>query len=77
MSDKIKITKYKIKVNKNRLYCGDRRRPVKIAILSDMHGRPYDDVIKITELCRPDLIAAPGDIIEHKHKGYDLGVDFL
>ncbi len=77
MSDKIKITKYKIKVNKNRLYCGDKRRPVKIAILSDMHGRPYDDVIKITELCRPDLIAAPGDIIEHKHKGYDLGVNFL
>lgn len=77
MPGKIKITKYKIKVSKERLYCGDKHRPVKIAILSDMHGRPYDDVIRLTKFCKPDLIAAPGDIIEHKHKGHSLGIDFL
>ncbi len=39
--------------------------PVKrsIALLSDLHDRPFDDILLSLEKKRPDIIAIPGDII--------------
>ena len=37
--------------------------PLRIALLADLHNRPYQTVIDSLELNKPELIAIPGDVI--------------
>lgn len=72
------ITEYEIHPDPDRLYTGtDRRMPVRAAIVSDLHGRSAADIIKILGMLKPDIILAPGDILELKDRGYPHGISFL
>ena len=37
--------------------------PVSIALLTDLHNRPYKDIIRRVEKYAPDIIAVAGDVI--------------
>ena len=54
--DKIIVTKYQIK--------GPERPLVKIALVSDLHDRNPDEVLRLLHQQRPDLILAAGDLME-------------
>ena len=44
--------------------------PVRIALLSDMHGRPFAKALARAAACRPDLIAVPGDVLNRHSLDY-------
>ncbi len=37
--------------------------PLKIALLADLHARPFDDVLRSLDANRPDIICIAGDIV--------------
>jgi len=39
----------------------------RLALLADLHGRPYDHVIASVRAHRPELIAIAGDILYGSH----------
>ena len=46
--------------------------PVSVALLADLHGRPFDFVISSLETHKPDLIAIAGDIVYGSHPTDDI-----
>lgn len=78
MNRKIEISNYEIKLPPEKLYTGEGERiPVRAAIVSDLHGRPYNNVLSVLKELSPDLILAPGDIIENGQNDHKLGIPFL
>lgn len=72
------ITEYKIRPDPSRLYTGSgQRTPVRAAVVSDLHGRSADGILRLLDTLGPDIILAPGDIIELRAKGHPHGVSFL
>ena len=72
------ITEYRIKPDPNKLYTNNgQRTPVRAAVVSDLHGRSDADIIEILDMLKPDIILAPGDILELKDRGYPHGIPFL
>ena len=53
----MKITKYKIFTRKKGI-------DLKIAVVSDLHARPYGKVLDALKIISPDIIVLPGDIVE-------------
>lgn len=53
-----KLTKYGIKTNGN--------IKLRIALISDLHDRPYDSIVDTVLRERPDMIALPGDITNNR-----------
>ena len=53
----MKITEYEIKTNK--IKCS-----VTLAVISDLHSRPYQNVFETVKSISPDAILLPGDIVE-------------
>ncbi len=52
------------------------RRQLKIALITDIHNKPYEHIIKTTASINPDLIAIAGDLT-YGFKQYDLVLGFL
>ena len=50
-------------------------RPVKLAIVSDLHNEPFDDILPMLEGC--DGLLVPGDVANRYRAKCDCGVDFL
>ena len=44
--------------------------PVRIALLSDMHGKPFAEALARASAAGPDLIAVPGDILDRHSLDY-------
>lgn len=59
MSDTAVLTEYTIFADAEKL-CS----PLKIALVSDLHERNADDILKMLELQKPELIAVAGDTLE-------------
>ena len=53
----MKITKYNIQTDKKGI-------DIKLAVVSDLHARPYEKVLSAIEEISPDIILLPGDILE-------------
>jgi predicted MPP superfamily phosphohydrolase len=53
----MKITRYKLETDK-------RGIDVRLAVVSDLHARPYKKIIRALESISPDAILLPGDIVE-------------
>lgn len=50
-------------------------RPVKLAIVSDLHNEPFEDILPHLEGCEALLV--PGDVANRYTRKYSRGVDFL
>ena len=54
---------------------------VTVAVVSDLHARPYDKALKAIKIISPDLILLPGDIVEiaaeYMDKRNQNGLEFL
>ena len=70
----MKITKYVINTNKI-------LTDLRLAVVSDLHARPYQKVLDALNRIQPDLILLPGDILEvaakHMEKRNENGLRFL
>jgi predicted MPP superfamily phosphohydrolase len=70
----MKITKYTIKTEKKGI-------KLKAAVVSDLHARPYADVLKALRSIAPEIILLPGDILEvtteYMEKRNQNALDFL
>lgn len=43
-----------------------------IAVIADLHGRPYEPILRCLESRKPDVIAIVGDVIEGDCESYPL-----
>ena len=70
----MKISRYKIETYKKGIN-------LKIAVVSDLHARPYKKVVEALERIKPDAILMPGDIVEiaadYMNKRNQNGLNFL
>lgn len=70
----MKITKYKISTEKKGI-------DLKLAVVSDLHARPYKNVVRALKSINPDVILLPGDIVEiaadYMNKRNQNGLSFL
>ncbi len=70
---KYEISKYSIKVH------GDISHPFRAVIVSDLHEREYEKILKILRKIKPDYIFLPGDTLERElasfEKKYRFGSD--
>ncbi len=70
----MRISKYKIETDKKGI-C------LKLAVVSDLHARPYKKVVEALETIKPDAILMPGDIVEiaadYMNKRNQNGLNFL
>ena len=57
---KIITTRYEIRQDAG----AQMGRPIRIALVSDLHDMPYEEALGILKAERPDLIAAVGDLME-------------
>ncbi len=69
----MKITKYSLENSKN--------VNIKLAVVSDLHARPYKKVLEALKKIAPDIILLPGDIVEiaaeYMDKRNQNGLEFL
>ncbi len=70
----MKITKYDLKTSFDNF-------SLKLAVVADLHAKPYEDVISALKIISPDLILSPGDMFERLDGINDqrnkLGFEFL
>ena len=70
----MKITKYNISTEKKGI-------DLKIAVVSDLHARPYKKTVEALKSINPDIILLPGDIVEiaadYMDKRNQNGLGFL
>lgn len=52
------------------------RARLRIALVSDLHGRPFAEALAAVRAAKPDIIAAAGDILE-PNSPHTAGFDFL
>ena len=64
MKQKAVLTEYKLKSNKI-------TKPLKLALIADLHERRADDLFELLKSAKPDLIAIAGDTLE-RNTGEDL-----
>ena len=43
---------------------------VKLAVVADLHERPYEDIVEALKTIKPDVIILPGDTLERRDEGY-------
>lgn len=60
--EKLQINEYSI--------CFDIKYGAKLAVVADLHERPYDDIIESLQLLKPSLILLPGDTFERRNENY-------
>lgn len=69
----MKITKYKLETEKD--------VNLRLAVVSDLHSRPYEKVLEAIKTISPDMILLPGDIVEiaagYMDKRNQNGLKFL
>lgn len=58
----------KIDITEHTVYSDRIQETVKIVHLSDLHSKPFYNVIKITEKLNPDIIMITGDYINDRYK---------
>lgn len=68
-NNKIDITKYEIN-------CNSVESDIKIVQLSDLHSKPFKQVIKKTKEHKPDIIVITGDFINDRCKNKDKMLEF-
>ena len=61
----MQISEYKINTSK-------RIQPIRIALVADLHGNSFSDVINTLKNKRPDIITIVGDIIKHDNDAYPI-----
>ena len=70
----MKITKYLIETEKTGIN-------IRLAVVSDLHSRPYEKVLEAVKVIKPDAILLPGDIVEiaadYMHERNQNGLAFL
>ena len=49
--------------------------PLRLAVASDIHSSPFDDVLK--EFARCDAVLVPGDLVDRHRRNNDLALRFL
>lgn len=63
-----KLTEYKF-------HTGKLSAPVKLAVVSDLHDEPCDDIWPMIE--EADALLVPGDVANRYRKTFDRGISFL
>jgi len=53
------------------------KRDYVFAVMSDLHNRPYDEALKLTEEIKPDAIFVVGDVVDRHRKWHDKAISFL
>lgn len=66
----------KIDVTEHTVFSDKINESVKIVHLSDLHSKPFNNVIKITEALKPDAIMITGDFINDRYKRKDKMFEF-
>lgn len=71
-----------MEITKTEIYSVKIKKEYTIAVVADLHNRPYDDVIKALEEIKPDYILIPGDLTHNLDKKNSLnncrvGLSFL
>jgi len=56
-------------------HTGKLSRPVRLAVVSDLHNEPYDDIFPLIE--GADALLVPGDITDRYHQETARGIRFL
>ena len=56
-------------------HTGKLTQPLTLAVISDLHNEPYEDLFPMIE--GADALLVPGDISDRYRQKYDLGVAFL
>ena len=56
-------------------HTGKLEKPLMLAVVSDLHNEPYEDIWPLIE--GTDALLVPGDISDRYRQQYDLGVAFL
>lgn len=54
---------------------GKLTAPVKLAVVSDLHNEPFQDIWPL--ISGADALLVPGDVANRYRKEYDLGIEFL
>lgn len=60
--EKLEIVEYNINFSKS--------YGLKLAVVADLHERPYDDIFQALLRIKPSLILLPGDTLERRDEGY-------
>ena len=66
----------KIDVTEHTVFSDKIKESVKIVHLSDLHSKPFYNVIKITEKLKPDIITITGDFINDHCRRKDKMLEF-
>ena len=56
-------------------HTGRLSRPLTLAVVSDLHNEPYEDLFALIQ--EADALLVPGDISDRYHQRWDQGVAFL
>lgn len=56
-------------------HTGKLQKPLLLAVVSDLHNEPYEDLFPLIE--KADALLVPGDISDRYRQQYDRGVAFL
>ena len=56
-------------------HTGKLTKPLTLAVVSDLHNEPYEDIFPLIE--GADMLLVPGDISDRYRQQYDCGVAFL
>lgn len=54
---------------------GKLSRPIRLAVVSDLHNEPYEDIFPMIE--GADALLVPGDVSDRYHQEYERGAAFL
>ena len=63
------------KLTEYAFHTGKLTAPVKLAVVSDLHNEPYEDIWPLIE--GADALLVPGDVANRYRKEYALGIEFL
>lgn len=70
-----------MKTTKYRIFTKKKGISIKLAVVSDLHARPYKNVLEAVRYINPDVILLPGDIVEiaadYMDKRNQNGLEFL
>ena len=56
-------------------HTGKLAKPLTLAVISDLHNEPYEDLFPLIE--GADALLVPGDISDRYRQQFDRGVAFL
>lgn len=62
-------------VTRYRWHTGKLEKTMKLAVVSDLHDQPYEDIWPLIKGC--DCLLVPGDVVCRYTQGYTKGITFL